>query len=375
MNDKKNPLYFCATDKEVYDVLMSGKQRLTDSVLLDLAKDRGIFYSPNESRDELSEIMSLLTYDYYDLQVLLSRREQKSRGEKLQSIVLDGKLSIDEVRTVAMEFESSPPTDEKVKVGCERDKINVQVEYSELKYEKSRLMQRVVREANIEFEVGTDSTILRFPANAKGEQLAEKLKGRIEEKRKEKLPVVRIDLSDLVDHDAKTEFFTRLIRGVPGFRLSNVTNVRVESSQQNGGGDDDDDDPSEITDEARHEMLGVVRNVALKGESLLTSKQYQDLKNGGFYIASIIWRSDKTSGDKERVEFFAGFEKPERGEGFSFSIRGIYTLNGLDYISNSKKPKEEDKKFYVSLIESTALSVLKELRQEQDSRLKPSGGS
>ncbi|MEE2577389.1 hypothetical protein, partial [Pseudomonas aeruginosa] len=86
MNDKKNPLYFCATDKEVYDVLMSGKQRLTDSVLLDLAKDRGIFYSPNESRDELSEIMSLLTYDYYDLQVLLSRREQKSRGEKLQSI-------------------------------------------------------------------------------------------------------------------------------------------------------------------------------------------------------------------------------------------------------------------------------------------------
>lgn len=369
MSDKKNPLFFCATDKEVYDVLMSGKQRLTDGVLLELAKDRGIFYSPEEDRDELSEIMSLLPHDFYDLQVLLARREQKARGEKIQSVVLKGVLTVDEIRMVAKEFEDNPPPDEVVKVGVTDGKVNINVEYPELNYGKSRLMQRVVKEANIEFEIGAESTTLRFPANAKGQIIAERLKDRIEEKRKAEVPVVRIELTELIGHEAKTEFFTRLIRGISGFRLSNVTNVKVESSQAKSSSDEDDEDPSNIGDEARHEMLGVVRNVALRGESLLTSKQYQDLKSGGFYIASIIWASDKTSGDKERVEFFAGFAKPETGEGFNFSVRGIYTINGVDYVSNIKKPSDEDRKLYISLVEDSALSVLKELLSEQKAKL------
>ncbi|RRV27227.1 hypothetical protein EGJ23_09980 [Pseudomonas sp. o96-267] len=366
MSDKRNPLFYCATDKEVYDVLMSGKQRLTDSVLLELARDRGIFYSPNEDRDDLSDIISLLPHDYYDLNVLLTKREQKGRGEKMQSIVLKTALTTDEIKAVAKEFEAAPPQDETFKVSQNGEKININLEYSDLNFGKSRLMQRVVKEAKIEFDVSPSETVIRFPATAKGQQVVEKLKNRLEEKKKAELPVIQIELTGLSGHEAKTEFFTRLIRGLPGYKLSNVTNVKVESSQSNSiPEDDDDDDPSEIPDAPRHEMLGVVRNVALKGESLLTSKQYQDLKGGGFYIASIIWRSDKTSGERERVEFFAGFDKPKTGEGFTFSIRGIYTLNGLEYIAHPKKPKDEDKKQYIALVEQAALSVLNELLSEQ----------
>jgi hypothetical protein len=375
MTEKTNPLFYCATDKEVYDVLMSGKQRLTDSVLLELARDRGIFYSPSEDRDELSDIISLLPHDYYDLNVLLTKREQKGRGEKMQSIVLEGALTMDEIKEVANEMQASPPPDEVVKVSQDGGSLKIGVEYSVLNYGKSRLMQRLVREANVEFEVASDSTVIRFPATAKGQQIVEKIKNRIEEKKKKELSVVKIELTELFGHEAKTEFFTRLIRGLSGYRLSNVTNIRVESSKLVVSDlDEDDDDPSEISDAPRHEMLGVVRNVALKGESLLTSRQYQDLKVGGFYIASIIWTSDKTSGDRERVEFFAGFEKPETGEGFNFSVRGIYTLNGLEYITNAKKPKDDiRKREYVSLVERAALSVIKELVSERVSKLADSG--
>lgn len=38
--------HLSANDKEIYDLLTSGKQRLTENVLHELARDWGIFYFP-----------------------------------------------------------------------------------------------------------------------------------------------------------------------------------------------------------------------------------------------------------------------------------------------------------------------------------------
>jgi hypothetical protein len=46
----KNTLQYCATDKEIHDALMSAKQKIGEKVLLELAKDRGIFYSAKDTR-------------------------------------------------------------------------------------------------------------------------------------------------------------------------------------------------------------------------------------------------------------------------------------------------------------------------------------
>jgi len=363
MSDKKNPLYYCATDKEIFDVLKSAKQRLTEHVLLELTKDKGIFYSADEDRDELAEKISLLPHDYYDLNVLLARREQNNRSDKIKSETLNVKLTLEEIKAIAKEFEENPEEDEKVKVVQDGNKLTVKTEYSDLNYAKSRLMQRIKKEADVEFEVNEDTTILRFPANSKGESIAKKLTNRIEEKNKREIPVLKIELVDVAGHLAKTEFFTRLITSLSGFALSNVTNIKVESSHEGGGLEDEDD--GDVADEARDEMLGVVKNAALRGESLLSSRQYQDLKSGGFYIASIVWRSDKTSGKRERVEFFAGFEKPETGEGFKFSVKGYYNFNNLEYAKNIRAFKDDERHEYVALIEQAAQAVIQELKSEQ----------
>ncbi|AZF36727.1 hypothetical protein C4J88_1944 [Pseudomonas sp. R4-39-08] len=367
MTDKKNPLYYCATDKEIFDVLKSAKQRLTEHVLLELAKDKGIFYSANEDRDDLAEKISLLPHDYYDLNVLLSRREQNNRSDKIKSETLNGSLTIEEIKEIAKEFQESPEEDEKVKIVQDGNKITVKIEYSDLNYAKSRLMQRIKKEADIEFEVNSKNTILRFPANSKGESIAKKTNKQDRRKKKEIIPILKIELIDISGHLAKTEFFTRLITSLPGFRLSNVTNIKVESSHTKNNLPSDDEEEADISDEARDEMLGVVKNAALRGESLLSSKQYQDLKNGGFYIASIVWRSDKTSGKRERVEFFAGFEKPETGEGFKFSIKGYYNFSSLEYTKSIRSFKDDEKREYIALIEQTAQIVIHNLKTEQTS--------
>jgi len=45
-------LYF-ATNKEIHDLLYSAKQKVTEGTLHELLRDRGIFCSPQESRDAL----------------------------------------------------------------------------------------------------------------------------------------------------------------------------------------------------------------------------------------------------------------------------------------------------------------------------------
>lgn len=66
---------YCATDKEIFDVLMSSKQRITESVMLELAKDRGVFYSAKDSREILADSLSLLPHDYHDLVFIGSNQD------------------------------------------------------------------------------------------------------------------------------------------------------------------------------------------------------------------------------------------------------------------------------------------------------------
>ncbi len=90
----KSPLHYCATDNEVYELLMSGKQRITDSVLHAVGRNRGIFYSGQDSREHLISNLSLLTYGFSELQELLGQRENPTRAEKLTSVKLNSALSL-----------------------------------------------------------------------------------------------------------------------------------------------------------------------------------------------------------------------------------------------------------------------------------------
>jgi hypothetical protein len=102
MNDNFQQL--CATDKEIYDLLMSGKQRLTESVLHELAHDRGIFYSPKISREGLIDRLALLNHDYYDVVGIIERRDHNKRGEKTTSVTLSADLSVDEIKEVVQAY-------------------------------------------------------------------------------------------------------------------------------------------------------------------------------------------------------------------------------------------------------------------------------
>ena len=370
-----NTLQYCATDKEIYDALMSAKQKIGEKVLLELAKDRGIFFSPKDSREDLIGAISLLPHDYHDLNTLLEQREHQGRQEKLTSVTLPEALTVEEIKEVLKEYTAESPPDEKVTHHTKgNDQVVATVKYSDIDYGKTRLIQRTPKEAAIEFHIENNKTVIRMPANDRIKGVFGKLKDKLDAKRKTDIPAIRIEIGEFESPALRTEFFTTLISDLKGFSLKNVTSVKVERLKQEleeGELQLEDDQESE---EAKQEALALVKKVALKGETLLASEEYQSLSKKGFFITSIIWRSMLAKHPYPMIEFEAACEEPMLGKGFKYFVRGAYNVVDKQYTKSIRPVDTEDKEKYLSIIEDTAASAIKELRTKAQAEAKDKDG-
>lgn len=359
----KNALQYCATDKEIYDALMSSKQKINEKILLELAKDRGIFYSARDGRDDLVGAISLLPHDYHDLNTLLEQREHSGRQEKLTSVTLPAALTVEEIREVVREYIEESPEDERVTQQIrDGSQVVANVKYSDIDYGKTRLVQRTPKEAAIEFHVSAEKTVIRMPANDRVKTIYSKLKEKLDARAKVEIPSVRIELGEFQSPALRTEFFTSLISDLKGFSLNNVTSVKVERLPQDLQDDELDLEDDQEEEVAKEEALALVKNVALKGETLLASEEYQSLTRKGFFITSIIWRSVLDKAPRPMVEFEAAFEEPLQGRGFKYFVRGAYRLVEHQYTKTIRPVSPENKETYLNLIEETAAKVIENLR-------------
>ena len=113
-------------------------------------------------------------------------------------------------------------------------------------------------------------------------------------------------------------------------------------------------------------MLAVVDDVALHGQSLLASPEYQNLRTKGFYITAITWVSAQTESPYNRVEFDAGFEEPKEGREFRYNVRGLYRRNVKGDLTKTLRPLTDGHKQAIfPILEQTARKVLVDLRESK----------
>lgn len=363
---------YCATDKEIYDLLMSGKQKLTESVLLELAKGRGIFYSPKSTRADLVDAIAALPHDYLDVKGVIERRDHAKRGEKTTSVTIAVDLTMDEIKGVALAYQAETKATEKVTANQKGPSgYSINVEYDEYDYSRTRLIQRQRKEASIEFVKKDGVTLIRMPATDKARLVVENLVGKVEGIRKTEVPSQQISLLGLDSPDDRTSFFTSLISGIQGYDLDTVINLKVAS------GTSEDDDSSAIDDDDNEEvkqMLAVVHSVSMQGSNLVASPQYQQLKQGGFYITSITWRSKENVSPYDMIQFDASFENGIEGTGFKYGVKRSSRLKNGDYAKQFRPVDEEDRSHLFELLESAARSVLAKLHAKVAAEV-GSGGS
>lgn len=357
------PQQTCATDKEIFDVLMGAKQRFPETALLDIAKQRGIFYSGRDNRESLASNISLLPHGLRNLLALMEHREVASRSERLMHICLPEELDIDRIKEIALQYQADAPPGEKVEcVPQGKNGFNVSVHYTEIDYSKTRLIQRKEKEAEIEFIVEGGKTTIRMPANDKASAIALELKERLDQGRSTKIQIAAVELSDLADPQQRSEFFTLLISSMTGFGLKTVTSLRVQKKKKPLA-----DDPVNLEDDDEHaaeerELEGIVESVALRGKRLHTSTEYQEFRERGFYISAITWRAEQELAPHYLVEFEAGFDDPETCNVFRYKVRGVAHKNKDKHVKTMKSPELSDRVTWLGLIESTAHTVLAEVR-------------
>ena len=360
----KAALLYCATDKEVFDALASSRQHFSESTLLALAKKRGIFYSAQTDRMQLCHDISLLTFGFHDVAQLQGEFEKSSRSEKKTFMRINTALTLDELRMIADQFQKDAEAEgDRVSshiVGLKGFAMNVK--YEEVDFSKTRLRQRQRREAEIEFKVGDDHTVITLPSNEKARQFAHSLIERASREKKEQLSVEEVDLSWITDYDLRTKFFQELIRKVPGFTLEDVTDVKVDF------GDASSVDAELLEDtktKAEKEIQGVVKAMALHGKSLHLSEEYKRLKDKGFFLTSIQWSGRRIAGPNEIVEFDAGFDDPTSGVGYRYGVRTWITRReNNEYAKNPATVPADEKVKLSALLQQASMSVFHEIKEE-----------
>ncbi|WP_394680158.1 hypothetical protein [uncultured Comamonas sp.] len=364
MSEQLAQLY--ATDKDIHDLLASAKQRLTETVLRELASERGVFYSLHDTRDDLVESISTLPHTYYEVTDLISRRETSRRNEKTTFIVLEGEVPLNDIRAVVSEYQIEVGKSEKVDSHNKgASAVVMNLEYDEIDYSRTRLIQRTRQDATFSFAHEAGQTIIRFPASDKAKRVVENLTGRIESNRRAPLIRNAIALDPEFTADERTTFFTRIMSEMAGHKLNGVTNLKIAPSKPQS----DADEPAELDEDERAEvertMLVVVRSMGMSGENLIAAPEYQALKKRGFFITSVTWKGLQISPPYDKNHLHAEFQDGENGKDFRLAIKGVYRFQEGGHIKSSRPVTDLERELLTKLIEKTAQDVLSDMRSNR----------
>lgn len=363
----KAALLYCATDKEIFDALASSQLHFSENTLLGMAKKRGIFYSAQTERMQLCHDVSLLTFGFYDVAHVQAEFEKGTKGEKKTFMRINTALTLEELKKIAETIqEEAEAQGEKVSshnVGLKG--FAVDVKYEEVDFSRTRLRQRQKREANIEFKIEDNQTVITLPSNPKARAIVEGFIDRANQERTEKFQTEEVDLSWITDFDLRTKFFQDLITKVPGFKLEDVTSVRVDFAETQNAEGDLLDALEDQKNKAGQEFQGVVRAMALHGQSLHLSDEYKRLKEKGFFLTSVQWAGRRIASPNEIVEFEAGFEDANAGTGYKYGVRTWITRrDDGEYAKNPSTIPADEKAKLSALLQQASMSVFLDIKQE-----------
>jgi hypothetical protein len=157
-----------------------------------------------------------------------------------------------------------------------------------------------------------------------------------------------------------------LIRSLSGFELVDVTHVRVSRLKDADTKDIDinEIDTLEEIEQTEEVLTGHVNKAALDGIGLLNSPEYQNLKEKGFFISSLVWKSQENAGSGKRVVFEASFDNPEDFTNFVYNVKGYYKQTEEGFTITRVPFNEFEKPPYNKLVEDAAKKALAECNEK-----------
>lgn len=344
----ESSIYF--TEKDIYDALMSSKRTMTVPLIMELARDKGILLSSEDSRENLVKYLSSLVYDYHDLNVLIEHITPSHKKEKSNVSKIDTKITAAQLKTITKDLVESSTTIQVTADPNDSKKTFLKVEYDEIDLSKTRLRQKIRKESIIEITEEANSTKISKPSNNAVDAIMSNILNAIEKKNDSPINEEKINLYNW-EHEKIIEYFTTLINSIQGCKLSDVIKVTVNN----------EDNP-----EAEEDVLNLITNASFKGKGLLSTEEYQKLKSNGYYITSIVWVSHETKKNGSMVEFEASLSSSKDCDQVVFLVKGIYRFVEKDKYTTTRRPLNTEEAIeYTKYLEEAALSVYGNLKPKE----------
>lgn len=313
--------------------------------------------------------MSKLPFSWNQIQAVMDEVASEDREEKLTTCKIESKPATAQIEEAIRSTEQAraETNGEHYQIGQNKDgSVTLKIVYSEPDFQKARLIQRREREAVIEIHPTASGLDVRHTQTDRTNEILQQIVSALTPAEVEKKPVRRtVELSGVRDHTKRTQFFLNLFSGMEGLRLREVRDLKVDRilvDQEEPASDDEQQQKGR----EQQALKTLVRKVALTGENILLSPQYQQLANDGFFISKAIWISGETSGKGRLFEFEAEFKEAQTATQFAYHIRGVYDRDEDGELARTKSELDEsEKNILKNCLEAAAYSSIERVTQEE----------
>lgn len=329
------PSKYYADDKDIHDILSSPK--ISNKSLLAQARRRGVFFSEETPREQIVHEMSKLPFSWDQVQDIMVEITREDRVEKLTTCKIATDTPVEQIQEAVQKVKEQRGEQlrEDYTITEKDGRVQVKVVYNEPDFQKARLIQRREREVTLEISKNGKDMEVRHTQNERTNAiLASIMEAMTPKEAEKKLQRKTIQLSGIKNHQHRTQFFINLIGGLEGFQLREVRDLKTDRFIEEEIENEESSDTEVI--KRGDQLKALVRRVALSGENILISPQYQQLTADGFFITRVLWTSMETA-DKGRVfEFEAEFKDAQEAADFAYQVRGVYDRDKDGELSKSK---------------------------------------
>lgn len=356
--------YIYPQPNDVYDFLMASQQKLTHWQLRKLALQNGILVTENITREALCRKIATQVMDHKTFAELIESTQAKPRPSKSMSQRLLAEVEVDAVSNTLSAMKEKFYRDSfDIKINPKTGKQSLNITYIDTNHSVTRLKQRKVKEAVIEFEKNEDgNTTIRYPSDEHVTDIVKSLVSVLSDNSDENYEVFSIDLSAL-KAEQLNDFFIKLITNIEGIPLFEVIKIGLQKSSDFQVEEDE-------LDSISASITANINNARLSGSDLLNSGKIHEFLQDEYFIHTIRWKSNKiliNERGSERIEGCVILEvqaEPSH-QPVTLAYEAInyfkYSEENDTYLKNSNKLEDMQRKKYIKLIEQAAYKSFEEV--------------
>lgn len=355
-------------DRNIFDGL-KGTRKATAAVLLSLARQRGLILSELTPQDDLIQYISRLTHSWHDIKAMTDLINTADRREKKATRTIPFRKTTKEVERILTQLmeRQAEPRDEvwKITTSNKGKAAAVTIKYRMPDFNKSAMTQLTEHTCRIDLIADNGKINVRYDKQDRAQQLVASVLKFLNDETDLNREYEEIDLSAVRSSRLRSEFFTKLIEGIPGFRLLEVSTVRG-----NNGSLGEKPTPLETraTAALQSAIKSTIKKVTFTGRSITGTNEYRQFfgKPGAepnFHITSIAWVSDELEHGGLRAEFESSFSNPATCTGFVYRVRKVWYRAADGVLRRAGcSPQPEDERRLMDLVEARARGVCREIK-------------